>query len=150
MRIVFISLLLLSSALHADLKWDIPITETSRIDGRKYVMDLKPGESGLIETDASYCTTDNNILAIDGLSLVGEGDVTVKITKAGKAVLIVDDAEEFLSDLALTESFSRCDVWTSHKGKYIVVVDSINGKNSISELIKSENPIKKVISEMLK
>lgn len=131
--------LFLSVPAIADVKWDIPIKDTGKLDGRTYVMNLEKGDKSRIEIDAFFCTSEEGNLMIDGLSVAGEGDISIKILKNNKAELEVDDLTTFLDELAWGESFARCSWWTSHKGEFVVAVDNINGKKSLTALIKAAN-----------
>jgi hypothetical protein len=136
MRLMLILFCMMSPRLFADVIWDLPIKEIGRIDGRTYAMNLNVGDKSRIKSDVVFCTSNDGLLMLDGLSLVGEGEVVIKILDNRKAELTVSDMEDFLSELAWSESFARCEWWTSHKGKYVVPIDNINGKKSIMELIK--------------
>ncbi|MGO3454615.1 MAG: hypothetical protein ACTIMT_09000, partial [Marinomonadaceae bacterium] len=54
----------------------------------------------------------------------------------------------FLKELIIGQSFSPCTCWTADRGKYSLVIDNINGKTSLMDLIKNNrHPDRQYIEE---
>lgn len=139
---------LFCSNAFADVTWDIPIEEYGRLSDTRYLRSLAVGEVAKIDEYAVFCTTDNGDLAISGLSETGEGDYLITRLSNGKVEFSVPDAASFVKELIIGQSFSPCTWWTADRGKYSLVIDNINGKTSLTDLIKNNrHPDRQYIEE---
>ena len=136
MKYFGVSLILISFSAIADVVWDIPVKGFGKATDKVYLMDLAVGESANISEYTSFCTTENNTLAVSSITEVGEGEYKVKVLPGNKVSLQVSDEKEFLDSLITIEGYASCEWWTAHKGKYILVIDNVNGKKNISLLGK--------------
>lgn len=137
MRLFIFSLLFsITTILYAEVKWDVPLNELGKLVGETHLIDLKEGASALIETGSVFCTDKDGHLALDGFTQTGSGDIQITLLKDKKISIKIETSSinDFLTDLVYNESFASCEWWTSHKGKYIFLIDNINGKNSIKAL----------------
>ncbi|WP_430462629.1 hypothetical protein ACQUQU_07535 [Thalassolituus sp. LLYu03] len=126
-----------ATVVSADVLWDIPVNKIGTITGKLYIKDLTVGDKAKIDKYSLFCTTKNNALAIGGYTEIGDGDYLVQLMPGNKITLTVPDAEEFIKKIFSDESYANCDWWTADKGASSVVIDSINGKNKLSELLKN-------------
>ena len=136
MKYLGVSLILVSFSAIAEVAWDIPVKEFGRATDKVYLMDLTVGESAKISEYTSFCTTKNNTLAVSSITEVGAGEYGVKLLPGNKVSLQVSNEKEFIDSLITSEAYASCEWWTAHKGKYILVIDNINGKKNISALGK--------------
>ncbi len=136
MKIIILSLVLFSPFSYADVKWDVPVEKFSEYTDTIYIMNLTVGDTARIDIQSVFCTTKNGDLALNGTTEVGSGTIKVKMLPGKKVTIEAPDTNELIKELVLGESYAPCDWWTAHKGKYIYIVDTINGKSSISSLYK--------------
>lgn len=136
LKFFFLSLIFITNISHSQVKWDVPIEELGALVNEKHIIDLKIGETAFIENDSIFCTNKNGYLAVDGLTQTGSGDLEITILKDKAISIKVTSETDLLNDLVFYESFADCVWWTSHKAKFIFVIDNINGKKSISTLAK--------------
>lgn len=137
-RLILCVVLFFASVTSADVLWDIPVEEIGMVTGKLYVKDLTVGDKAKVDEYSLFCTSKNNALAIDGYSEIGDGDYLVQLMPGNKIALTVPDSKEFLKKMFSDRSYANCDWWTADKGASSVIIDSINGKNKLSELL--ENP----------
>ncbi|HDZ3738721.1 TPA: hypothetical protein RSW51_004442 [Vibrio vulnificus] len=118
----------------SEVLWDIDIQDYSKKTGKIYVYDLAVGDKAKINTNWGFCITKEGKLAIDGTVEVGSGNALLRILPGNKVAVETEDEKSFLKSLISTDAQGECSLWTSHEGKYIRLVDSVNGKTKISEL----------------
>ncbi len=123
----------LGTYVSADFIWDIPPEEFGKVTGETFVYDLGVGDRARIE-QWRFCVTSDGVLAVDGLALVGHGDVTITVRPGMKLEVDVADGRSFLSELIKEDAYADCSWWTAHKGRYIRLVQSVNGKSRLSDL----------------
>ena len=136
MKYIGLILFLITLSVRAEVTWDIPVEKFSEVTGKIYLMDLTVGDEAKIDEYSSFCTTKNNYLAVSSTTEVGSGKYKVKLLPGKKLSLQVPDESKFLKAIISNESYASCTWWTAHKGKYILIIDNINGKKSISTLGK--------------
>jgi hypothetical protein len=139
MKYIGLFLFFLTVSAQAEVKWDIPVDKFGEVTGKIYLMNLTVGDEAKIDKYSRFCTTQNNSLAISSTTEVGSGEYLVKLLPGNKLRLQVPDEDEFLKAMVSDESYASCEWWTAHKGQYILIIDNINGKKSISSLGKSHN-----------
>ena len=131
-RCIPLIVFLLSTLSLAEVTWDVPIEDFGKITGKVQVYDLEVGDTAKFDPDFGFCTTSDGKLAIDGTTRVGSGNARLKVVPGMKIVIEVDDEKEFLESLIYASAYGECSWWTAHKGKYVRIVDSVNGKNRVS------------------
>lgn len=127
---------LIASIASADMLWDIPVSKIGTVTGKLYIKDLTLGDKAKIDEYSLFCTKNNNTLAISGYTEIGGGDYFVQLMPGNKITLTVLDEEKFLKKIFNDESYAKCDWWTADKGASSVIIDSVNGKKKLSELLK--------------
>lgn len=128
---------LIAPIANADVLWDIPVNKIGTVTGKLYIKDLTVGDKAKIDKYSLFCTTNSNTLAISGFTEIGDGDYLIQLLPGNKLTLTVPDSEKFLKKIFTDQSYANCDWWTADKGKSSVIVDSINGKKKLSQLLKN-------------
>lgn len=139
---ILILLFLVSSYSYADVSWDIPVEKFSAATGKIYLSNLLVGDTAKINEYSLFCTTDDGKLAVSGMTETGEGEFLVKLKPGKKIELTVQDPAEFVKMLINDESYALCSWWTADKGKSAIVVESVNGKKSLSGLLKNNKKMR--------
>ncbi|EGR0978344.1 TPA: hypothetical protein ACMDQQ_004542, partial [Vibrio parahaemolyticus] len=118
----------------SEVLWDIDFQDYSKNTGKIYVYDLVVGDKAKINSNWAFCITKEGKLAIDGTVEVGSGNTHLTILPGYKVAVETEDEKSFLKSLISTNTQGECSFMTAHQGKYIRLVDSVNGKTKISEL----------------
>ncbi|HHG3603275.1 TPA: hypothetical protein ACPVZ0_004683 [Vibrio parahaemolyticus] len=126
--------MIVSLTCKSEVLWDIDIQDYSKKTGKVYVYDLVVGDKAKINTNYAFCITKEGKLAIDETVEVGSGNTLLTILSGKKVAVDTEDEKSFLKSLISTDTQGGCAFWTAHQGKYIRLVDSVNGKTKISEL----------------
>lgn len=135
MKYLSFFLLIITLQTTAEVKWDIPISEFSKYTDDIYLMDLKVGDETTINEYSLFCTTENGNLALNGLTVVGDGDYKVKVVPGGFLELTVPSPKKFLSYLITGDSYAQCSWWTPDKGENLIIISTVNEKESLAELV---------------
>lgn len=123
----------LGTPVTADFVWDITPSDFGRVTGETFVYDLGVGDRARIES-WRFCVTSDGVLAVDGLALAGKGDVSITVRPGMKLEVEVKDGRAFVNELIKADAYADCSWWTAHKGRYIRLVQSVNGKSRLSDL----------------
>jgi len=134
MKFIWVLFIFIAYPVMAEVKWDIPIEKFGEMTGKIYLMNLTVGDKAEIDEYSSFCTTKNNVLAISSVTEVGSGSYRVILLPGKKISLQVPNERDFLKKIISNESYASCSWWTAHRGKYILIIDNVNGKKNISSL----------------
>jgi hypothetical protein len=122
--------------------WDLPVSEFSRYHEYHYLFELPVGKAAPLDMFVSFCTNDEGLLMIGGMSGIGEGNMLVRRADEQSVDIAADDVEELMEMLVMSNAHLSCD-WQIAPGSKTIprealyYVRHINGKRSVRELGES-------------